>query len=80
MSKKSISNNYVVVQGFMVEGLELKGNELFTYALIYGFCQDKDSEFTGSVSYICTWLSCSKNTALKCLKSLIKKAIMRYNK
>jgi predicted transcriptional regulator len=75
--KKDISNNYVVIQGFMIESLGLKSNELFTYALIYGFCQDKDSEFTGSVSYICTWLSCSKNTALKCIKSLIKKGLIK---
>jgi len=77
MVNKDIRKNYLNIQGWMVQDLELKGNELLVYSLIFGFCQDKDSEFTGSVSYICTWLSCSKNTALSCLKSLIKKGLIK---
>ncbi len=36
MSKKSITNNYIAIQGWMVEQLGLKGNELLAYALIHG--------------------------------------------
>ena len=39
MTKKDISKNYLNIQGWMVQDLELKGNELLAYALIFGFCQ-----------------------------------------
>jgi hypothetical protein len=73
---KSIKKNYITIQGWMIEDLELKPNEAFTFALIFGFCQDQESEFTGSVKYICTWLNCSKNTALKAVKSLVEKELI----
>ena len=31
------SDNYVVVQGWMCNELDLKGNDLLVFALIYGF-------------------------------------------
>ena len=46
------NENYIVIQGWMRNELNLKGNELIVYALIYGFSQDEESEFTGSVAYI----------------------------
>jgi len=73
---KDIRKNYVNIQGWMVQNLDLKPNEAFTFALIFGFCQDEESEFTGSIKYICTWLNCSKNTALKAIKSLIEKELI----
>ena len=30
-------NNYICIQAFMVKQLELKGNQLLVYALIYGY-------------------------------------------
>jgi predicted transcriptional regulator len=67
---KDISKNYITIQGWMVKKLNLKSNDLLTYSLIYGFCQDSESEFTGSITYICEWLNCSKNTAKKSLSFL----------
>jgi hypothetical protein len=49
MQTKSISNNYISIQGWMVEQLGLKGNELLAYALIHGFSQDGKNQFTGSM-------------------------------
>ena len=46
------SNNYVVIQGWMCNELELKGNNLLVFALIYGFSQDGQSRFFGSRNYI----------------------------
>lgn len=65
-----ISKNYITIQGFMVEKLCLTGNELILYALIYGFSQATDTEFTGTISYIMKWLGCSKPTVIKLLKKL----------
>lgn len=70
------SNNYIQIQGWMVTRLELTGNYLLAYALIYGFSQDGQSEFTGSINYICKWLGCSRNTAIKVLKELTDKNLI----
>ena len=72
----NISNNYIMIQGWMVQELNLKGNDLLCFALIYGFCQDKQSRFTGSLKYIETWLNISRPTAIKSLKNLEKKDLI----
>lgn len=67
------NNNYIVIQGWMCNDLQLSGNELLIYALIYGFSQDGESEFCGSRTYIANTFNISKPTVDKSLKSLIKK-------
>lgn len=62
--------NYISIQKFMVSRLELSGNELIAYALIYGFSQDGESSFKGSLSYVAEWLNCSKATACSILNKL----------
>lgn len=64
------NDNYIAIQGFMVKDLELTGNELIAYALIYGFSQDGESQFRGSLSYVAEWLNCSKTTAFNILNNL----------
>ena len=77
MTKKSISNNYIAIQGWMVEQLGLKGNELLAYALIHGFSQDGKNQFTGSLTYIQQWLNCAHSTAVLTLQSLVKKQLIK---
>lgn len=36
-------SNYVVIQGWMITRLGLKGNELMIYAVIYGFTQNGET-------------------------------------
>lgn len=69
---KDISKNYLTIQGWMVQDLKLNSNSLLTFALIYGFCQDTQSEFTGSINYICNWLNCSRPTVIKALNELVE--------
>ena len=64
------NSNYYQVSGWMVNELHLKGVQLQIYAIIYGFCQDGESEFTGSINYLCAWTSSAKNTVMKALKEL----------
>lgn len=52
-------------------------NEIAAYALIYGFCQDGQSEFQGSISYIQEWLMCCKQTAVTTMKNLEKKNLIK---
>ena len=47
----------------MITQLHLSGNELVCYALIYGFSQDGETEFYGSLSYIASALNVTKQNA-----------------
>lgn len=69
-------NNFVAIQGWMRTRLNLKGNELLIYALIYGFSQDGQSRFTGSRKYIADWCGCSLDTVDRSLSSLVGKGLL----
>ena len=69
-------NTYVHIEAFMVNDLHLSGNELITYAIIYGFSQDGESWFTGSRGYIAEWCQTSKNTVSNNLKKLVQKGLL----
>lgn len=70
------NEHYITILGFMRNELNLKGNELMVYALIYGFSQDDESEFTGSISYIAEWIGSTKQTVHNVLKSLSDKGLI----
>lgn len=44
--------NFIQISAWMVNKLNLKGNELLIYGLIYGFSKDGNSVFRGSINYI----------------------------
>lgn len=69
-------NNFIAIQGWMRTRLNLKGNELLIYALIYGFSQDGQSRFTGSRKYIADWCGCSLDTVDRSLSSLVGKGLL----
>ncbi len=69
-------NNFVTIQGWMRTKLNLKGNELLIYALIYGFSQDGESRFTGSRKYIAEWCGCSLDTVDRSINSLVNKGLL----
>ena len=65
-------NTYFVVQSWMVTDLKLSGNDLIVYAIIYGFSQDGESRFTGSLQYLADWCNATKAGIQKNLKNLIE--------
>ena len=67
---------YIVIQDWMISDLQLRGNELLTYALIYGFSQDGESEFKGSLKYISNFLGVSKSTAQRNLENLVNRGVI----
>ena len=67
---------YIVIQDWMISDLQLKGNELLAYALIYGFSQDGESEFKGSLKYISEFLGISKSTAQRSIEKLVDRGIV----
>jgi putative uncharacterized protein FNV2249 len=74
----SIKNgNYFTVQAFMRNNLNLKGNELLIYAIIFGFSQVENQYFTGSLNYLAEWTGISsKTTVMTILNSLISKGLL----
>lgn len=67
-------NNYYQISGWMINRLKLKGVALSAYAIIYGFSQDDENEFTGSLQYLCDFCGgISKPTIIKALKELTEK-------
>lgn len=70
---KITDKNFIHVSGWMVNNLELKGNELLIYAIIYGFSQAEDQAFSGSLQYLADWTNTSKQSVLNNLKSLQEK-------
>lgn len=69
--------NYISVQGWMRTELELKGNELLIYAIIYGFSQTEGQQFTGSLQYLSDWTGATKQGVIKNLKSLVDKGLIQ---
>lgn len=70
------NTNYITIQGWMINELNLKGNELLLYAIIYGFSQDRESEYFGSQRYIAKSLKISLVTTNKIINSLLDKKLI----
>lgn len=62
-------SRHIVVHEWMLDR-GLKGSELLAYALIWGFCQDGESEFHGSSAYVAHWCGISRQQAVAVLKKL----------
>ena len=64
--------NYITIQSWMRTDLKLSGNELIVYAIIYGFSQNKQGEFTGSAQYLADWVGCTRRTVMTILNKLVE--------
>lgn len=69
-------NNFFLVSGWMLNRLNLKGVALQLYSIIYGFSQDGESYFTGSLQYLSDFTNASKPTVIKALKELVDKGYL----
>lgn len=67
---------YIVIQEWMLE-LGLKGSELLAYALIYGFCQDDESDFHGSAAYVADWCGVRREQAVRILGKLVDMGLLK---
>ncbi len=70
------NTNYITVQGWMINELNLKGNELLLYAIIYGFSQSGQGEYFGSQRYISKAMKISLPTVNKLINTLIEKGLI----
>lgn len=71
-----LNENYVIIQGWMLNELELKGNELIIFAVIYGVTQDGSSQYFGTRSYLSSWCNCTLPTVDRALENLIEKGLI----
>ena len=71
------TKNFIVIHGWMVDELNIKGNELLVYAIIYGFSQTENQFFTGSLQYLADWTKSTKQGVMKNLKSLLEKNLIQ---
>lgn len=69
-------NSYITIMSFMVNDLNLKGNELLIYAIIYGFSQTENQVYSGSLNYLADWTSSSKQVMIRNLKRLVEKGLI----
>ena len=69
--------NYIQISGWMLNKLNLKGNELLVYAIIYSFSQDGKSKFTGSLQYLADWTNSTPQGVLKAIKGLLQKELIK---
>ena len=65
--------NFFLVSGWMINRLDLRGVPLQVFSIIYGFSQDGEGSFTGSLQYLMDFTNSSKNTILKALRELVDK-------
>ena len=76
MKDKIKNENYIMILGWMIKELNLKGNELLVYAIIYGFSQDGVNRYEGSRQYLADWCNSTKQGIDRALKNLIKKDLI----
>lgn len=81
MKNKLLHKNFIVIADWMLK-LRLNARELLVYALIYGFSQNKESGFFGSLSYLSLWLGIEKHSenGLRYLKALEKNNLIKKEK
>jgi DNA-binding transcriptional regulator GbsR (MarR family) len=73
--EKSIMS-YFTVQDWMVTELKLKGAERDAFAIVYGFSQDGESEFHGSLQYMSELTGYSRNALCTALNSLVEQELI----
>lgn len=71
-----MANIIIIDTDIMIKNLNLKGNELLVYAVIYGFSKDGQGCFYGSISYLAETLNVANNTIKSALKSLVEKNLI----
>lgn len=68
------NDNYLNIPGWMINSFtDLSDSELTIYAVIYGFSQDLESGFSGSIEYLAQWGRCSDRTVRRALSTLVEK-------
>lgn len=68
-------SRFIVIQEWMLD-LGLNDSELRAFALVYGFSQDHETGFRGSIDYVAHWCQIERRWAIRVLKSLMAKGLI----
>ncbi len=66
----------ITIPAFAVTHLNLNGNELILYSLIYNHSWDGIHKYFGTINDMSEWLNVSRQTVFNTLKSLIMKDLI----
>lgn len=67
---------FINILGWMMDDLELSGNELLIYALIYGFSQEAQGAYTGSQKELADWVHTRQPKAADILAKLTTRGLL----
>lgn len=71
-----LKEGHIVIHSWMRTELDLKGNDLLVYAIIFGLSQDGQSKFYGSLRYLSDWCGASKSGIQINLKNLLDRNLI----
>ena len=81
MERKLNDKNFIAIADWMISDYDFNTRELLCYAIIYGFSQDGESKFSGSLSYLAQWLNISRrDNVLRYLNGLVEKGVITKEK
>lgn len=69
--------SYYIIHGWLKNRLGLKGTKRDIFAIIFGFSQDGECEFTGSLKYFEEFLDVSRPTIIKALQELTESGLIK---
>ena len=70
-------DSFCNIQGWMITDLKLTGNELITYAVIYGFCRDGQNWYKLSQEHVARWSGITTRGLRKILTNLKEKGLLK---
>lgn len=71
------NNRFIIIMGWMMTSLGLSGNDLLCYALIYGYSQDRQGAYFGSLSHTAEALNISRRAVVDVLERLVARGAIR---
>ena len=73
------NTGFTTIQDWMLD-LPLSYREIAIYAIIYGFSQDGETRFEGSLGYLARKTKSTKNTARAALQKLMAEGLIEQGK
>ena len=67
---------FIIIPKWMREELDLKGNELLIYALIFDKSKGGENWFCTKHKYFSEWCGCSRQSVISSINKLVKKGLI----
>lgn len=69
-------SNFLTIEGWMRTALNLSGNELLVFAVIFQFSQGKAGRYIGGLPYLADWCGCHADTARRAVRALEERGLI----